>query len=463
MSESTSKAHLAQDMEDLPRGLVDSEAETSVVAGLLACPDTFLDVCDVLSVDDFAGAAHAEVFAAMLACDAAGRPLDVVTVSEELRRSGSLERVGGVAALRSLLSRAVLAESVPAHAAIVAERAQLRRLVAAGRDISLLPQRPGISAADALSEAERRVFELGSSRSSSSMVAMSEAVPAMLEDLARARSSVLLGHATGFPGLDAMTGGLQGGQLVIVAARPSMGKSAFAVQVARHIAETSGMVVPLLSFEMSTSEIAMRLLASEMRFDLLRLRRGDVPPGRERDLAEAAQRLQDVQLLIDDDPPETIASMRSAMRRLARRAQVGAVVVDYLQLMSGDRSSFVENRNQEVSEISRGLKRMATELDVPVIALSQLNRALEQRPNKRPNLSDLRESGSLEQDASAVMFLFRPWLYDQSADREAAELIVAKQRNGPVGTVDLRFSPESARFFSAPSSQPPSSGAEVPF
>lgn len=441
--------------EGVPDNLSDSEAETSVVAGLLAAPDTFLDVSEVLDRNDFSGRAHAQVFDAITACDAAGLALDVVNVSEELRRAGALEQVGGVPALKGLAERAVLSESVVEHARVVRERAQLRRVIRAGREIAELGRKPELTAAEAVASAEQKVFELGSTRSSGSMVGLDRAIPEMLDDIARARTSVLLGHATGFPSLDRITGGLQPGQLLIVAARPSMGKSAFAVQVARHIAETSGLSVPLLSYEMSTSEIAMRLLANELRYDLLRLRRGDIADGMEKDLGKAAQKLSETPLLIDDNPPETIGGVRSAMRRLARRTQVGAVVVDYLQLMTSEGRGAQENRNQEVSEISRGLKRMATELEVPVIALSQLNRSLEQRPNKRPGLSDLRESGSLEQDASAVMFLYRPWVYDQSADRNAAELIMAKQRNGPVGTVRLRFDPECARFSEGPQSPVP--------
>lgn len=441
--------------EGVPDNLSDSEAETSVIAGLLAAPDTFLDVSEVLDRNDFSGRAHAQVFDAITACDAAGLALDVVNVSEELRRAGALEQVGGVPALKGLAERAVLSESVVEHARVVRERAQLRRVIRAGREIAELGRKPELTAAEAVASAEQKVFELGSTRSSGSMVGLDRAIPEMLDDIARARTSVLLGHATGFPSLDRITGGLQPGQLLIVAARPSMGKSAFAVQVARHIAETSGLSVPLLSYEMSTSEIAMRLLANELRYDLLRLRRGDIADGMEKDLGKAAQKLSETPLLIDDNPPETIGGVRSAMRRLARRTQVGAVVVDYLQLMTSEGRGAQENRNQEVSEISRGLKRMATELEVPVIALSQLNRSLEQRPNKRPGLSDLRESGSLEQDASAVMFLYRPWVYDQSADRNAAELIMAKQRNGPVGTVRLRFDPECARFSEGPQSPVP--------
>jgi replicative DNA helicase len=241
-----------------------------------------------------------------------------------------------------------------------------------------------------------------------------------------------------------------------------MGKSALAVQIARHVAETSGGYVPLLSYEMSSTEILMRMLSTSLGYDLLRLRNGDIPSGMERDMAVAAQKMAELTMFIDDNPPETIGGVRSAMRRLARRGPISAIVIDYLQLMSGESRHASENRTQEVSEISRGLKRLATELNVPVIALSQLNRQLEQRPNKRPSLSDLRESGSLEQDANAVLFLYREHVYNAAADAGAAELIIAKQRNGPLGTVRLRFDGSCARLTEDSSQQGFGSGYTPP-
>ena len=243
-----------------------------------------------------------------------------------------------------------------------------------------------------------------------------------------------------------MTGGLQAGQLITVAARPAMGKSAFALSLARHIAESTGLLVPFLSYEMSRSELSMRMLSTALKYDLLRLRQGDMPTDMERDLAVAAEKMALLPVLIDDNPPETIGGVRSAMRRLARRGQVGAVVIDYLQLMSGDGRHSDENRTQEVSAISRGLKRLADELECPVIACSQLNRQLENRPNKRPQLSDLRESGSIEQDSSVVLMLYREVVYNAAADPTLAELIIAKQRNGPIGVIHLEFASECALF-----------------
>jgi replicative DNA helicase len=291
------------------------------------------------------------------------------------------------------------------------------------------------------------------------MLEMSQAVPLLLESLAKAQTSSLVGISTGIPSLDKLTGGLQGGQLIILAARPAMGKSALGVQIARHIAESTQSYVPVLSYEMGVIEITTRMLATATGCDLMRLKGGDLPEGMERVMATAAKDLCDLTMLIDDSPPETIGGVRSAMRRLARRGPIGAIVIDYLQLMSGETRFMQDSRNQEVSEISRGLKRLATELNVPIIALSQLNRQLEQRQNKRPNLSDLRESGSLEQDANLVLFLYREHVYNSSVHPEKTELIIGKQRNGPLGVVRLKFEGSCAKFTEDNSSYSPANGS----
>lgn len=425
---------------------VDAEAEASVIIGLLTAPEVFLDVTAVLDPEDFAVTQYQDIYQAALACDAAGRPIDVITVTDALRKAKRLSRVGGAEAVEALAARSGESTNILAHAQIVADKARLRRLFTAGRNIATKATSPAAEAADVLADAESEIFAIGKEKSRGSLIEMAQAVPKMLETLARARTSVLSGQSTGFGGLDRLTGGFQGGQLIILAARPAMGKSALAVQIARHVAETSGGYVPLLSYEMSSTEILMRMLSTSLGYDLLRLRNGDIPSGMERDMAVAAQKMAELTMFVDDNPPETIGGVRSAMRRLARRGPISAIVVDYLQLMSGESRHANENRTQEVSEISRGLKRLATELNVPVIALSQLNRQLEQRQEKRPGLSDLRESGSLEQDANAVLFLYREHVYNAAADAGAAELIIAKQRNGPLGTVRLRFDGSCARF-----------------
>jgi len=390
--------------------------------------------------------AHQDIYAAMISADHRGRPVDAVTVADELRRAKALRRAGGTEALNDLIAEAGEIDNVHAHITIVLDKSRLRQLVYAGRSISTKALDPDADATLATETAEQLVFDISAQRKTSSMIPLTSAVANALADLATARTSALLGVSTGLDELDRLTGGLQGGQLVTIAARPGVGKSAIATQIGRAIAETSGKTVPLLSFEMSVTEIATRLLAAELNYDLHKLRQGEFPTGMERDIAAASTTLGAIPLLIDDNPPDNITALRSAMRRLAIRSELGGIVIDYLQLMSSDSNRRDENRNQEISTLTRGLKRLATELNVPIIALSQLNRALEQRPNKRPILADLRDSGSIEQDSSIVLFLHREHVFNPGADPEAAELIIAKQRNGPCGTIPLRFLGPSTKF-----------------
>jgi len=431
----------------VPRYLpVDVEAELSVLSALLTTPELFLDITSMLNADDFGVSNHQDIYRAALLCDQNGQPVDAITIADTLRRTKKLVKIGGQKTIDTLIERGGAVDNVMHHAAIVLDKSKLRKLLTVGRSIAGSAISPEAEASKVLAEAESQVFQLGKERTGGSMLDMNQAVPLLLDSLAKAQSSSLVGVSTGMHGLDKITGGLQGGQLVILAARPAMGKSALGVQIARHIAETTRSYVPVLSYEMGTVEIATRMLATATGCDLLRLKGGDLPEGMERKIAVAANELRSLSVLIDDSPPETIGGVRSAMRRLARRGPIGAIVIDYLQLMSGETRFMQDSRNQEVSEISRGLKRLATELNVPIIALSQLNRQLEQRQNKRPGLSDLRESGSLEQDANIVLFLYREHVYNPSVHPEKTELIVAKQRNGPLGTIRLRFEGSCTRF-----------------
>jgi replicative DNA helicase len=336
-----------------------------------------------------------------------------------------------------------------AHVEIVRNKALLRNLMGAGREIAGKALDPGSEGAAVLSEAEGLVFALGGKRSPSSLVPMSKAVADTMAELAKVKGRVLLGHSTGFAELDRVTGGLQGGQLITIGARPAMGKTAFALQMAAHIAESTGLCVPFFSYEMSTMELTMRILSSSMKYSLHRLRQGDIPNDFQHDMVRVAERVSAWPLMLDDTPPESVSGMRSVMRRLARRENVGAVFIDYLQLMESDRGGRDMNRTNEITDISRKLKRLASELNVPVIALSQLSRQLESRPNKKPMLSDLRESGSIEQDSSVVLFIYRDHVYNADADQRFGECIVAKQRNGPGGpnvVVPLRWDGECASF-----------------
>lgn len=427
---------------------VDVAAERAVAAALLVDASAFDEVIESVSPDDFADPLAKAVVLAALACDASGRPVDQITVADEMKRQKTLSKVGGIEALDGLVESAASAtDHVDAHGRIVAEKSKLRQVIHAGREMAAAAMQPDAQWRDVRETAEKLVFELGNERQSGTLVGMSQAVPKAMAELAKSRTQLLLGHSTGFPELDRLTAGFQPGQLIVVAARPAMGKSAFALHLARHVAETSGLTVPFLSYEMSSIELTTRLLAGVVGFDLMKLRAGVMPEGFDRELALAGERVVQLPLLIDDNPPPTIAGMRSAMRRVARRGQLGMIVVDYLQLMEGDRRSRDASRTEEVSEITRGLKRLASELGVPIVALSQLNRGLESRPNKRPQLSDLRESGSIEQDANTVLFLYRDYVYNTAADPTAAEVLIAKQRSGPAGmAVPVIFDGPAACF-----------------
>jgi replicative DNA helicase len=428
---------------------VDVDAERAVLAAVLSSPAAFDDVISVLSPTDFGDPQCAAVWRAMLSLEASGRPIDAVTVTEELRLSRMLQRAGGEKIVLALAQTAGDTANVAAHAEIVAGKALLRRAVEAGRTIAKTAMQPSADPKEVVEVAEQAAYSIAHQNASSEFVTMAEAVPRLLDEMAKGRSKLLLGHSTGFAELDSLTGGFQGGQLVIVAARPGMGKSSFALQLARHMAETTGMLVPFLSYEMSEQELTLRMLASAMDYDMGKLRAGDLPPGSDRDVAVHLERMAAVPLLIDDNPPPSIGGVRSKLRRLTRRGQIGAIVIDYLQLMDGERRSRDASRAEEVSEVTRGLKRLASELDVPIIALSQLNRQLEQRGSKRPQLSDLRDSGSLEQDASLVLFIYRESQYNSAADPRSAELIIGKQRNGKSGvSMPLTFNGPSTKFTS---------------
>ena len=418
---------------------VDADAERSVLAAALTSPEAFHDLVEELDVEDFGVHAHQLVFSAMTSVDGAGKPVDSITVADELRRTKNLSKAGGVKFLDDLVANG--ASAATAHSDIVAEKSLRRSLTNAGRHITAEALASPDEATELLERAEQSIFDLNKSRTGSSMVGMTQAVGSALAELSKVRGSMLLGHSTGFDELDKLTGGLQGGQLLVLAGRPGSGKSAIALQLARHIAEAHNVLVPFFSYEMSTEELTIRALASALKYDLMKLRQGDLPNGFERDLAVAAEKLAAVPLYVDDNPPMTIAGIRSAVRRLARRGELGAVFIDYCQLMEASRKSKDPNRVQEIAEISRGAKRLASELDVPVVLLSQLSRGVEARPNKRPLLSDLRDSGSLEQDASLAIFMYRDSMYNPDSDNTLAECIVAKQRNGPTGTVNLGFTP----------------------
>jgi replicative DNA helicase len=436
-----------------------AEAESSVLGGLLLDNSAWDRVGDLVRDDDFYRHEHQLVFAAIAALVNQSKPADVVTVFEHLQNLGQADKSGGLSYLNALAQYVPSAANIRRYAEIVRERAVLRKLIAASDEIATTAFSPqGRSVAEVLDLAEQRVFKIGeeSSRMKQGFQSMDSLVVDLLDrvqDMADNPNDIT-GVPTGFLDLDRMTSGLQAGDLVVLAARPSMGKTAFAVNIAEHVALNEGLPVAVFSMEMAANQLAVRIVGSIGRINQGRLRTGKLTDEEWPRLTEAIERLRTVSLHIDETPGLTPSELRANARRLARQCgKLGLIVVDYLQLMSGTKSDG-ENRATELGEISRGLKMLAKELGCPVIALSQLNRSVEQRTDKRPMMSDLRESGAIEQDADIIMFIYRDEYYtkDQCKEPGVAEIIIGKQRNGPTGTVKLAFLNHMTRFESLASS-----------
>lgn len=425
-------------------------AERMVLAGLLSHPGCIAEVSVQLRSEDFAVRAHADVFRAVRSCWESGTACTPVTVAAELERSGALARLGGPSALFELAAMGGQVADVAAHADIVADRALSRRTLDAARRIAAAATAEGNSGASAAEAAEAAV--LGLRRPAlEPTVSMAESVRTALDAINAAAGGVL-GHPTGFAAFDEITAGVQPGQLILIAARPSVGKSAFALQAAAHIAAHTGLAVPFLSHEMSHAELTMRLLATRLGCDLHLLRQGILTDEQRNLLPVVATELSRSTLQLSEDPPETVGALRSMLlRRKAKAIPIAAVFIDYIQLMRGEGPRSRDSRNNEIGEISRGLKLLAAKLGVPIIALSQLNRNAEGRPDKRPQLADLRDSGSLEQDASVVVFLHRQAVFDPRADPACGELILAKQRNGPtLPSIVMRWDGPTASWRDSP-------------
>ena len=428
------------------------EAESSVLGGLLLDNGAWDRVGDVLIDSDFYRYEHRLVYAAVGKLVGESKPADVITVHEELQRQGKGEEIGGLAYLNALAQYVPSAGNIRRYAEIVRERSILRQLVSASDDIATNAFNPkGRAVATILDEAEGKIFKIGeqSSRMKQGFQGMDSLVVQLLDRVQEMADNPndVTGVPTGFYDLDRMTAGLQGGDLVVLAARPSMGKTAFAINIAEHVALNEGLPVAVFSMEMGASQLAVRIVGSIGRIDQSHLRTGRLTDEEWPRLTEAIERLRNVSLHIDETPGLTPAELRANARRLARQCgKLGLIVVDYLQLMTGS-SSGDENRATELGEISRGLKALAKELQCPVIALSQLNRSVEQRTDKRPMMSDLRESGAIEQDADIIMFIYRDDYYNKdSREPGVAEIIIGKQRNGPTGTVKLAFIKPLTRF-----------------
>ena len=429
------------------------EAESSVLGGLLLDNGAWDRVGDLLVDNDFYRHEHKLIYAAIGALINASKPADVITVNEQLQNQGKAEEMGGLGYLNSLAQYVPSASNIRRYAEIVRERSILRKLVSASDDIATNAFNPQGKAIDRiLDEAEQKIFNIGEegSRMKQGFQSMDTLVVELLDRVQEMADNPndITGVPTGFYDLDRMTSGLQPGDMVVLAARPSMGKTAFAINIAEHVALNEGLPVAVFSMEMGASQLAVRVVGSIGRIDQGHLRTGKLSDDEWPRLTEAIEKLRTVSLHIDETPGLTPSELRANARRLARQCgKLGLIVVDYLQLMSGSGSSGGDNRATELGEISRGLKMLAKELQCPVIALSQLNRSVEQRTDKRPMMSDLRESGAIEQDADIIMFIYRDDYYNKdSKDPGVAEIIIGKQRNGPTGTVRLTFLKNLTRF-----------------
>lgn len=429
------------------------EAEQSVLGGLLLDNSAWDRIADFLSQADFYRFDHRMIFQCIARLISDTKPADVVTVYEMLQVAGKAEEVGGLAYLNSLAQNTPSAANIRRYAEIVRERSVLRKLVTVADEIATSAFAPkGREVRELLDEAESKVFAIaeegarGQKGFQEIQPLLTQVVERIDELYHRDTTTDVTGVPTGFIDLDRMTSGMQPGDLIIVAGRPSMGKTAFSLNIGEHVAVEQGLPVAVFSMEMAGTQLAMRMLGSVGRLDQHRLRTGRLLDEDWPRLTHAIQRMNDAQLFIDETPALNPMELRARSRRLARQCgQLGLIIIDYLQLMSG--SGGGENRATEISEISRSLKGLAKELNCPVIALSQLNRSLEQRPNKRPVMSDLRESGAIEQDADVILFIYRDEVYNpDSQDKGTAEIIIGKQRNGPIGTVRLTFLGQFTKF-----------------
>lgn len=426
-------------------------AEKSVLGGMLLSKDAVADVTGQLKGRDFYVPKHEVIYDAILDLYSQGEPTDVITVTDAIAKAGDMQRAGGVEYLHHVTSVVPTAANASFYADIVSEKALLRRLVEAGTRIVQMGYAGEGEALDLVNTAQAEVYGVAGEERSEDYIPLSAAVDAAMEEINRANAMPdgMLGVPTGFSELDAMTNGFAGGQMVIIAARPAMGKSTLALDVARHASVHAEAPTVFFSLEMSHAEIAMRLLAAEASIPMQTLRKGALDNRDFQKLAATQGRISHAPLFIDDSANMTLVEIRAKCRRLKQQQGLKMVVIDYLQLLSSGKR--VESRQQEVSEFSRALKLLSKELDVPVVALSQLNRASEQRADKMPAISDLRESGSLEQDADMVILLHREAATDRDSPRAGeADFILAKQRNGPTGTVTVAFQGHYSRFQDMP-------------
>jgi replicative DNA helicase len=425
------------------------EAEEAVLGGILLDNRAMDAVNEILEIEDFYRESHRKIFRALLDLDEDREPADVVTLIDRLQRLGELDAVGGVAAIAELAERTMTAANVKHYARIVKDKAVLRQLGEVATDIVTQTMDSGGAVDQLLEDAEAAVFRLSEGRIGQGFTKVEDVVEDSIHQIEALfeRNEAVTGISSGFYDLDKLTSGFQPGDLIIMAGRPSMGKSALAVNCGQYAAQHSGKAVGVFSLEMSKESIVMRMLCAEARVSMGRVRNGNLFDNDLPRLAAAASRLTQIPFFIDDSPALSVLELRAKSRRLMREHSegLGLIIVDYLQLMRAHQK--VDNREQEISLISRSLKALAKELHVPVIALSQLNRGVEMRADKRPMMADLRESGAIEQDADVISFIYRDDFYNKASPEEGiAEVIISKQRNGPQGTAKLGFRKELTLF-----------------
>ena len=422
------------------------EAEQYVLGACLEPGEAFAKALEVLEKEDFYKGTHRSIFLAMEELFSAGEPIDILTLSERLRKNNALESIGGIEYLSQLEEIAPTSAALTHHARIVRDKKILRDLIETASDIAVKSYDDTEETDVILDRAEQSIFRISEKKNKRSFFGIKEIIKRSFDSIEKLfdKPGMVTGVETGFTDLDKLTSGLQASDLIIIAARPSMGKTSFALDIARFAAMKRKIPTAIFSLEMSKEQLGIRLLCSDARISSQKLRTGFLKTTDWPNLTAAAGRISESPIFIDDSPQLSTLDVRARARRLKSEHDVGLIIIDYLQLMHGHSA---ESRQLEVSEISRGLKGLAKELDVPIVALSQLSRAVESRPDKRPLLSDLRESGSIEQDADVVAFIYRDEFYNKdSQDAGVAEILIRKQRNGPVGDIRLAFIGDYTRF-----------------
>jgi replicative DNA helicase len=423
------------------------DAEEAILGGILLDPEAMSRVVEILRPEAFYISAHQEIYRTAIALQSQGRPTDLMSVTSWLHDHGLLEKIGGQSRLAELVDRTISAVNIDQYAQLVMEKHLRRKLIQVGTEVAQLGYETNTPLEKVLDQSEQKIFNITQARPQQSLISTADILTTTFSDIeSRSLGLVLPGISCGFYDLDAMTQGFQRSDLIIAAGRPSMGKTSFVLNIARNIAAFHKLPIAIFSLEMSKEQLVYRLLSSEAQVESGRLRSGRISQAEWEPLGHAISVLSQLPVFIDDTPNISVTEMRSKSRRLQaeQAGALGLILIDYLQLMEGSGS---DNRVQELSKVTRSLKGLARELQVPIIALSQLSRGVESRTNKRPMMSDLRESGSIEQDADLVMMLYRDEYYNpDTPDRGIAEVIITKHRNGPVGTVKLLFEPQYTRF-----------------